>query len=490
MPSRLTPDILVRVLGPWSAQKGPLYKSLARALRLAIEQEELRPGTQLPSERALATALAVSRTTVMSAYDQLRQHDLIVSRQGSGSYVKSWRQHRWSLSKSDRIPLSIHAAVPDDGDSTPDFIEFAVAAPSADLIPPEVWSDATKHFEESADHHGYEVFGIPQLRSGVAAHLSESGLPSSAEDILITSGAQEAIMLAAALLVRPGDRVLIEDPTWIGAIDAFRTAGAELISVPLDSDGLVVRACRSATEVGAVPAGVLYISPSFHNPSGLMMSELRRRELAGMVQDLGILVIEDNTLSDLFLASPPPAPIAPRVKDPVITIGSMSKLFWGGLRIGWIRTSEELISRLARLKLVFDHGSSIPSQLLAAALLERVHEVRDARRQQLQERLDLLSESLRERIPDWTWSPPAGGLSIWVQMSYGNSLEFSQFARQFGVGLIPGTMASPAIGCGDRLRIPYVHEVSTLEIGVERLANAWEAYRKLVSRRELARSIV
>jgi len=490
VPVRVTPDMLVRVLGSWSTRNGPLYKSLAFSLQSAIEREDLRPGMQLPSERRLARAFAVSRTTVMSAYDLLRQQDLIVSRQGSGSFVKSWRQHRWSLSKHDRIPVSIQAAVPDNGDPAHDVIEFAAAAPAADLVPPDVWTEATKAFEENVDHHGYEVLGIEQLRVSVAAHLSASGLPSSADEILITNGAQEAIMLAAALLVRPGDPVLIEDPTWIGAIDAFRTAGAKLVSVPVDSDGIIVRACRLATEEAGTPAGVLYTSPSFHNPSGASMSEFRRRELAALASDLGILIVEDNTLSELALDGSPPLPMASRITEPVITIGSMSKLFWGGLRIGWIRTSEELMSRLARLKLVFDHGSSIPSQLLAMSLLGRVDEVRRDRRRQSQERLTLLTELLGEQIPDWKWHPPAGGLSLWVQMSLGNSLEFSQFARQFGVGLIPGTMASPGLAHGDRLRIPFVHEPAVLDMGVGRLSAAWTAYRELTRRRELTRPIV
>ena len=217
--------------------------------------------------------------------------------------------------------------------------------------------------------------------------------------------------------------------------------------------------------------------PTFQNPTGAVMPEATRKALARIAREMRIPILEDNTLADLSLSGKAPAPIASfDAAAPVLTVGSLSKLFWGGLRIGWIRASEELLARITRLKIMADLGGSLVGQLGAVALLGEADGVRQARRREMRERLDLLTKLLRRHLPSWSWQPPAGGLSLWVRLPHGDADAFAQVALRHGVAVVPGTLASPGGGCTDRLRLPFVLEPGPMREGIERLARAWAAY--------------
>jgi DNA-binding transcriptional MocR family regulator len=173
---------------------------------------------------------------------------------------------------------------------------------------------------------------------------------------------------------------------------------------------------------------------------------------------------------------PPPPLAALEPSAPILTVGSLSKLFWGGLRVGWIRASEAILSRIARRKIMADLGGSLLSQLAATRLLANVAKIREIRRRELREKLDCLTRLLRRHLPEWSWSPPAGGLSLWVRLPRGNSDEFAQVALRHGVSVVPGSLTSPEGGLSDHLRLPFVLEKGPMEEGVLRLARAWSAY--------------
>ena len=158
----------------------------------------------------------------------------------------------------------------------------------------------------------------------------------------------------------------------------------------------------------------------------------------------------------------PPAPIAAFDREaPILTIGSLSKLFWGGLRIGWIRASEEILLRMTRLKIMADLGGSLIGQLVAVRLLAEAERVRAIRRREMRERLERLTSLLSKHLPEWTWIEPAGGLTLWVKLPRGDASTFAQVALRHGVAVVPGALASPGGGCGDRLRMPYVLEAGS-----------------------------
>src|SRR5262249_53041928 len=192
--------------------------------------------------------------------------------------------------------------------------------------------------------HGYSVLGIAPLRRAIARHLERRGLPTTERQVLVTDGAQQAIALLAALFLQRGDLALLESPSYLGAIDVLTAAGAVLGAVPVGPEGVRLDVLHDLAR--RRPARRLYLIPTFQNPTGVVMPEAARREVARMATDLQLPVVEDASLADIGIGPEPPLPIAAlQPSAPVITIGSMSKLFWGGLRIGWIRAPEGVLAR-------------------------------------------------------------------------------------------------------------------------------------------------
>ena len=482
---------LTQVLRSWGDGGGPRYVRLADAIRSAIERGDLPPRAQLPPERTLANSLNVSRNTATAAYDLLRSQDVLVSRQGSGTFVRAQAPRRWRReTRSVRSARSAARTAGSAGPRSAEPIEFLAAAfPGVDLLTPDVLAAADAETAAAADTHGYVTYGLPSLRVAIANHLTASGAHTTPDQILVTSGAQAAIFLSALSLVAPGDRVLVEDPTWLGAIGAYRAAGAEVIGVPGSPDGINLTACRDLIARHA-PA-LIHVSPSFNNPTGFITSERSRVALARMATATDVPIVEDNTLADLDLGAGRTPPIAAVANGAlVLSIGSTSKLFWGGLRVGWIRAPEDVIDGLGQLKLVVDYCTALPSQALAVALFQRLAEIRSARRRQASQRLGVLQDELRRRLPEWRWRAPDGGLSLWVQLPAGLSVEFCQVAERHGVVLTPGSMASPSGGSLDRIRLPFVHEPEVLVEGVRRLEAAWRDYDRGVDQGRVRQIIV
>ncbi|MDQ4097079.1 MAG: PLP-dependent aminotransferase family protein, partial [Actinomycetota bacterium] len=317
--------------------------------------------------------------------------------------------------------------------------------------------------------------GLPALRREIAALQTRSGLPTTEAQVLVTTGAQQAISLAAGLLVRRGDTVLVENPSFSGTLDALRVAGARLGPVPTDEDGADVDALARLVE-DAAPAAI-YVMPSFHNPTGAQLSESRRRRLARLAAERGVPVIEDNALEHAPLADTLPlAPVAAHAPGaPILTVGSLSKVLWAGLRIGWVRADEAMIRRLVHCKAVHDLGSPVFTQAIAARLVPRLETIGAERRVQLTAHLERAERLLRHHLPDWTWTRPSGGLAVWVKLPAGDGAEFAQVALRHGVEVVPGTTMSSDGSFADHLRLAII-EPPLLDAAIARLGQAWSDY--------------
>ena len=470
----MSPFEFVNLLGNWSAGGGPVYERLSREIRQVLARGEVPAGERLPAERTLARLLSLSRTTVVSAYEALRQEGWLVSQQGSGTRVRAaaaGTAARPEPSGSFRRHPVYRGLIEGSGGT----IEFLAAHLPAAGITPDVLAFDRKAVEELLAGPGYVPMGLLVLRRAIAAHLTRSGLPTAVEQVLVTSGAQQAITLAAALLLAPGDSVVVENPTYLGAIDILTNRGAKLLPVGVGPAGARIDLLREIAKKAS--PRLLYLMPTFQNPTGALMPERERRAAARLSEELGLPILEDNTLADLSLGADPPPPIAAFAPAaPILTVGSLSKLFWGGLRVGWIRASEEILSRIARLKIIADLGGSILSQLVAVKLLAKADRVKQARRSQVRDRFDRLTGLLSRQLPGWTWTVPAGGLSLWVKLPQGDAIEFAQVALRHGVSVVPGPLASPHGGFADHLRLPFVLGREAMEEGVGRLARAWGAY--------------
>ena len=476
---------LVDLLGPWADGADPLNEQLAAALARAIDLGLIPPGTRLPAERELARELALSRTTIVAAYDRLRLGGLVRSRQGSGTRVATRRP---GLSQpylapldsmdSDAVLMPFASSAPPIGLLTPlvdDAIELTIGALPAGSIVAEAMAVAVRDdLPRLLLDTGYDPFGLPALRERIAAHLGRMGVPTEPDQVLVTSGAQQALHLIGSQLGGPGSSIVMENPSYIGAIDAFRTTGNRLIPIPVDGDGGRVEVIGLLGS--GAPIRLVYVIPTFQNPTGSVMPEARRRDLARLAGESGFHIVEDLT-PDLTLGVDSPPPIASfDPGDRVITVGSLSKLAWGGLRIGWVRASRPTIDRLVAGKIVLDHSSSLVTQAIGARVFDRLDEVAARSREAGAERRAVLMAALAERLPDWTWTEPKGGLSLWVRQPGADAVAFSRLAATLGVVVRPGPLASPDGGFRDHIRIAYGSEPARLLDGVERLAAAWAAY--------------
>ncbi|MFF0266648.1 PLP-dependent aminotransferase family protein [Kribbella sp. NPDC004536] len=455
----MRPIEVVDRLGRWSSGRGPLYVLLASRLRRLIDDGELPPGVLLPPDRALAGALAVGRTTVVAAYDLLQAEGRITRRQGSGTRVAGVPTDA-QVEEAPVDPIFL-----DSLEARDDDVLLAICAAPGDPPPQlaEAFARIAPELGEITDDIGYYPYGLPALRQALADRYTARGVPTRMEQVLVTNGGQQALSLLAHALVSPGDQVIVEAPTYPGALEVFREQGAVLRGLPVGLDGFetAVRERRPA---------LAYVIPTYHNPTGAVLSTLARQRLAGA----GVPLIEDEVPADLaFPGEPAMTPIA-AYGDTVISIGSLSKSIWGGLRIGWVRAAPPLINRLARLRAVHDLGGNVPTQLAAVHLLPlldapELHET-------LKSRHDHLHTLLTEHLPTWKVPPVTGGQCLWAQLPYGDGTSFAQTALRNGLAILPGAGLDITGNSQPYIRLHFRAHPTALTEAVHRLTKAWHTY--------------
>ena len=476
-----------QALGVWSDGPGPLHRKLSDALRAAAEQGRLPAGERLPSERDLAQRLALSRSTVVTAYDTLRSEGVLESRQGSGTRIRPGVAGRPDPLDAFTVSPVYRTLI----DARDDVISLACATfPAHPRVAECIAEVVAEEGEKLLAHNGYLPAGLPALRRELADMMTARGTPTLPEQILVTTGAQQAVSLSTLLLVRDGDEVVVEAPSFSGTLDVFKTRSARMTAVRVDDGGVDVRAVAQAVNAGR-PAAI-YVMPSFHNPTGALMAANRRRDLAELVVAHGVPLIEDNALENTPLDDewiPPIAAFAP-ADAPILTAGSLSKVAWGGLRVGWLRGPVPLIARLSELKAMIDLGSPLFDQAVAARIVPHLDQLRDDQRAMLNRNLALVSELLRELLPSWSWRRPKGGPSLWVELPSGTASAYSQVALRYGVEVIPGDQMSPTGDDRRHLRLPYTAEPPVLEETMRRLAQAWDTYAPSDEPRSTLRPVV
>ncbi|MFV2172748.1 PLP-dependent aminotransferase family protein [Actinomadura sp. LOL_016] len=462
---------IARLLQGWENAPGQLGGRLSAAIADLIEHGDIGAGDRLPSERGLAAALSVSRGTVAEAYARLREDGWISSRAGSGSFASAERG-------GDAIAVPGDARLSTFGGRTREHVDLSSGAPGG--LPMVARAMAGLDADLVADlvaGDGYHVQGLADLRRALGTYYADLGVPTEAEQILVTSGSQQALKLIAEALVGPDDTVVVEDPSYRGALDVFRSRRARLVPVPVESDGPDLRVLERVVE--HLRPRLVYLLPAAHNPTGSVVSRHKARRLAEILGHHGTLLVEDGSPADLVFAPEGPPPPVGAALDPAqwIAVGSASKVFWGGLRVGWIRADEAMVQSLARTKAVEDLGSSVIGQLLTADCLREVAAARAARRAQLGAGLRTAVETLQVRAPEWSWTEPAGGSALWVRLPGTDTTAFAQVARRNGISIVPGPVFSSVDGFQDHLRIPFWREPDELEAGLARLVRLWRADR-------------
>lgn len=451
---------LVRLLGNWqeSTSRTPIWRQLAEALRLLILDGRLALETRLPGERELAAALNISRTTVASALGQLREEGYLYSRQGSGSRIALPER-----------PVEASAQKPD-----PLSVNLAVAALSAGPEIHQAYSQALKIMPEHLSNTGYDQQGLALLREAIARRYSERGLPTRSDQVMIVNGALSGFALVLRLFTGPGDRVVVDAPTYPMALSAIQGASCRPVSVALpqqgwDCDGLAATIAQTAPRLA-------WLMPDFHNPTGRCMDSATRQRVADIAAQTRTTLVADETMVDLWYDAPPPPPLAAFNPDaPVITIGSAGKSFWGGLRIGWIRASSRTIASLVQARDSLDLGSPLLEQLACCWLLENEKRLLPSRRAMLATRRDMCGALMAEYFPHWRFTPPEGGLSFWVELPGMLATLFSVRAESRGIHIGTGTRFGLA-GAFDRyLRLPFTLSDEELRSAFTTLQPLWHS---------------
>lgn len=472
---------LARDLGRWrSADEDdsrksvrPAYLALAEGIRLLIHDGRAPLGVALPSERDLAGTLGVSRTTITSTYSLLREHGYLISRQGSRSTVAlpPAVQHDGTRPARSIVAMMTQPELP-----TVDMTYAAMAAP---MEMQDAYSAALQGIPAYLGTHGMDPVGVLPLREAIARRYTERGLPTEPDQILVTLGAQHGLRLLLNVLTAPAARVLIDHPTYPNAIEAIRDVGARPVPVPLrpespesgwDLDGI-----RSAARQTA--ATLAYLVPDYNNPTGLLLDADGRAELAAIARETRMTVVIDESMVDLNLdnATPPPPVAAFARGTEVVTIGSASKSFWGGLRVGWIRTNQSLITKLLNIRSTVDLGTPVMDQLATSYLLEQADTILTRRRDQLRAQRTALVEALAEQLPEWRIDLGGGGMSVWAQLPAPVSTALAATAPNHGVLLAAGPRFGVQGAFERFLRLPFTHQEPEIRLGVKAIAAAYEA---------------
>ncbi len=463
MASSIGPERLARLVGDFN--RAPAYRGLRAALQELIGDGRIPLGTRLPSERAVTEALGVSRTTVTRAYAELVATGYATARQGSGTFatvpIDRRRAHDRMLQ-----PLGM----PSQTDET---IDLTCAASSATPGVAAAYERALTALPPYLASDGYLPSGLPELQATIADTYTERGLPTAAEQIVVTSGALSAVAIVARAMSRAGDRVMVESPVYTNAIEALRLGGARLVSSPLadpfgdigwDIDG-VRAAVRQASP------RLAYLIPDFQNPTGFLMGDDDRERYARALKIAHTTAVVDETLQPTsHTDAAMPAPFAAH-SPATITIGSSSKMFWGGLRVGWIRAPRAAVDSIVAARIRLDLGTSVFDQLVVTELLRAGPSLLRDRREHLRQQRDALAAALARYLPEWRFRLPSGGLALWVHIPGGSATRLSADLEKAGVYVAPGPMFTVEGGADSWIRIPFTRPALELEEGIRRIAD-------------------
>ncbi|MDL2716978.1 MAG: PLP-dependent aminotransferase family protein [Acidobacteriota bacterium] len=433
------------------APRVPLYRTIADAIIRDIRRGRHVEGERLPASRDLARSLEVNRATVHQALQTLKREGWVETNKGGGTRVARRSSAGPVLGPApawDRIASSLltrilaeppavePVAVPYDlSRLAPDERDFPAAAFAALL------ADVAR--DGSLLSYG-SPFGYRPLRETLAARLAKRGIPADPDALLIVNGAQQGLDLITRSLVDPGDSVVVETPSYAGALSLLRAHRARLLGVPLDGDGLVPAALERAL---VEKPKFVYTIPDFQNPTGLLSSAPRRAEIARIAAAAGVLLVEDAFDADLLVEGELPPPFAALAPGHVIHLGTISKALFPGVRVGWISGPREFVHRLAALKRVGELTS--PPVLQAAVNLFLVQGDYDRHlarmRSRLKNRLALAHRTILGRFPIGTRAlKPSGGYVLWAELPPGVSgRALAAAAREKGVLLSAGADFQP-----------------------------------------------
>ncbi len=462
---------------------GPAFRRLARALEGEIRARRAPSGTRLPSVRDLAERLKVHPSTVRAAYNLLETQGKVVSQVGRGTFVKDAPRQGPRL----RFPPTVERAldlasltgsleeVPRDG---LDLFTLTPTPPPSSLVSFQACLEKVLREEGEALLSYLGPVGHGKLRALVAGMISKGERRVDPSEILVTSGAQQALELAIQCFVGPGEAVVTPCPTYLNLMGTLEAQGVRLLPVPFQGEDLDLWALEKALQDPS--ARLLYLMPTFQNPTGITLDRKTRLDVLEISRRTGIPILEDDLEGELlFEGEMLPSLHSLDREGRVVLAGSVSKAFFPGLRVGWLAAPPEALPRLLALKRFKDLETAGLLQAALAAYLEEGGLARhlEELREDLKARRDLLVEALAGHMPEGTrWTLPGGGTSLWLELPPGvDGRDVAAAARRKGVLVAPGDLFFPNRRQTPNLRLSFARaRPEKIEEGIAFLASLVE----------------
>jgi GntR family transcriptional regulator/MocR family aminotransferase len=481
----------------------PAYRQIYERVVRLVDDGELAPGDRLPPTRTLARTLGVHRSTVLRAYDELWALGYLESRQGSFSTVRRRARPvaaapaaaptpsliRWAALETPAIRRAQRdvARLAEEREPGGGAIDFARLSADPNLAPHD---DVRRSLKDALARRGGELLdygdahGYPPLREAIARRMRAHGVTVSADEILVTNGAQQGLDLVLRLLARPGDPVALESPSYAMAVSLFRLHGLDLHAVPMRSDGMDLGALAALLERRR-PA-LVYTIPNFHNPTGITTEQGHRERLLALCEARRVPLVEDGFEEEMKYFGMDVLPIKSMdARGIVLYLGTFSKVVFPGLRVGWVAAPREAIERLYAIQRLSSLAGNTLAQATAAhfcgsggyeAYLRRAHKA-------YRKRMGAMIQGLRDHMPAGVeWTEPAGGYTLWLTVR-GRAARAGEAAlgerfRRDGVRVVPGSpfYARPPAEPHFRLSIACVTEDEIAE-GCRRLGRSLAAVR-------------
>ncbi len=462
----------------------PFYRQIRDGVRSAVLTGALGAGMRLPPERELAALLGVNRTTVMHAYQELAADGVVEARPGRGTMVRApfagTATNPWPRAGHDAawllgLPPIGHGSLGSDPGLMRDIaalgeregiISFAGGVPSPDLIP-HAEIQAALHEElarTGAAGLSYgPVEGWEPLRQAIAAHVGRRGVDVTPDEILVVSGATQGIALVAQALIEPGDEVVVEAPTYMGALQMLGAAGARLIGVPVDDDGL--RVDHLAAILARRRVRLILVQSTLHNPTGATLTPARRERLVALARRHGVPILDDDAYGELWHEGSDPCPLKALDRGGlVLHLGTFSKTLAPGLRVGWLAAPPPVVERLALAKQFSDLNTGTLGQLAMIGLLRSGIYERHLERVRVDyaERRAAMLAALRPAAPYLEiTAAPRGGFYLWCRLAgHRRARVLVSAAGRAGVALLAGEAFYPPGPPGgddgrDRVRLSF-----------------------------------
>lgn len=469
----------------------PAYIQISDYISDRIRRGEWVYGSFLPSQRELAILFNVNRSTVVAALDELKAIGLLETHGKGGTKVAHYQmplyenlQPDWETYINDGIHISNLNTIQiiNKYEFSSNFIRLSSGEASPELFPREKMSFVLNDVSKNLKSLGYEEpKGMPYLREQICNYLKENGINTSPSCILVVSGALQAIQLISLGLLQLGSTVFLEKPSYLYSLNIFQSIGMRRCGIALDSQGIITKDILNQKPKHR--QSILYTIPNYHNPTGIVMSEERRRDLLKICGEGKIPIIEDDVYRELWVDKKPPKAIKSLDENGlVLYLGSVSKTLSSGLRIGWLVGPEPVIDRLSDIKMQTDYGSSSLSQLVVGKWMETglYQEHNNILRNHLSLRLEATLEALQENFKDIAmWDIPSGGYYIWLNFKYPIKMNYL-FDEAFKNGILtyPGYLYDSAMN--QSLRISYSYApIKDIRFGIKKLA---EISKRLISK--------